>query len=144
MLMLRLSLFHDIVYIPGMWIKVAVTSGTALPPRGDYSELWLTLPNVALTDSPPWHGYCQSPRRAGGARVCETRGRGGGFPESGGLCLASRGRRRQLLSMQGSTTLVELREGVSPSLSFVQDSSPKCWGPSQAFRCPAPRGCSGM
>lgn len=49
--MLPLSLFQDIVYIPGMWIKVAVTSGTALPP-GDYSELWLTLPNVALTDSP--------------------------------------------------------------------------------------------
>lgn len=51
MLMLPLSLFQDIVYIPGMWIKVAVTSGTALPP-GDYSELWLTLPNVAVTDSP--------------------------------------------------------------------------------------------
>lgn len=31
MLMLPLSLLHDIVYIPGMWIKVAVTSGTALP-----------------------------------------------------------------------------------------------------------------
>lgn len=47
MLMLPLSLFHCIVYIPGMWIKVAVTSGTALPP-GDYSELWLTLPNGAV------------------------------------------------------------------------------------------------
>lgn len=52
MLMFPLSLFHDIVYIPGMWIKVAVTSGTAHPPPGDYNELWLTLPNVALTDSP--------------------------------------------------------------------------------------------
>lgn len=79
MLMLPLSLFQDIVYIPGMWIKVAVTSGTALP-LGDYSELWLTLPNVALTDSPPWHGYCQSPPRAGGARLWEPWKREGGFP----------------------------------------------------------------
>lgn len=31
-----------------------------------------------------------------------------------------------------------------PSLSSAQGSNPKCWGPPQAFQCPAPRGCSGV
>lgn len=102
MLMFPLSLFHDIVYILGMWIKVAVTSGTAHPPPGDYNELWLTLPNVALTDSP-----CGmvTVRALGGMGVPGFE-KGRGFPESNGLCSASSTsscRRRQLLSMQGST-----------------------------------------
>lgn len=43
MLMLPLSLFHNIVYIPGMWIKVAVTSGTGRLRRtvADTGQRWL-------------------------------------------------------------------------------------------------------
>lgn len=100
MLMLPLSLFQDIVYIPGMWIKVAVTSGTALPP-GDYGELWLTLPNVALTDSPC--GMVTVRALPGlGVPGSESHGKGkGGFPWRNGLCSASStspARRRHLLS----------------------------------------------